>query len=105
MSTMFRIVSTIAKGMIKVRLGKPLIGGERFILASLYSKIDHVATLLIPSNVHPKLIDQDYDFVRLNSDVESNLELFEKLQACFPNVDAAMPASWLGLAGFFVLNS
>lgn len=99
MSTMFRIISTIAKGMFKVRLGKPLSGGERFILASLYSKIDRVATLLVPSNVHPKLIDSDYDFVRLTSDIESNLELFEKLQARFPNVDAALPASWLGLAG------
>ncbi len=105
MSTMFRIISTIAKGMFKVRLGKPLSGGERFILASLYSKIDRVATLLIPSNVHPKLIDPDYDFVRLTSDIESNLQLFEKLQARFPNVDAALPASWFGLAGFFVLNS
>jgi len=58
-----------------------------------------VATLIVASNIHPQLIDPEYDFVRLTSSVEANLELFEKLQERFPNVDAAMPASWLGLAG------
>ena len=96
---MFRIISSIAKGMVKVRFGKPLTGAERFLLASLYSRIDRVATLLVASNIHPQLIDPDYDFVRLTSSVEANLELFEKLRERFPNVDAAMPASWFGLAG------
>lgn len=96
---MFRIIVNIVKGKIKASLGRPLKGSERFLLTSLYSKIDRVATLLVPSNVHPKLIDPEYDFIRLTSSVNANLELFAKLRDRFPNVDAAMPASWLGLAG------
>jgi uroporphyrinogen-III decarboxylase len=65
----------------------------------MYSKVDRVATLITPSNIHPQLIDKNYDFVRLVSSVEANLELFEKVIERFPNIDAAMPASWLGLAG------
>ncbi len=96
---MFRIVKTIVKGMVKAKLGRTLTGSERFLLTSLFSKVDRVATLITPSNVHPHLIDSNYDFVRLTSSVEANLELFEKLRERFPNVDAALPASWLGLAG------
>ena len=96
---MFRIVKDIVKGKVKMTLGRPLNGGERFLLISLFSRVDRVATLLVPSNVHPQLLDPNYDFVRLTSSVEANLELFTILRERFPQVDAAMPASWLGLAG------
>ncbi|MEE9378320.1 MAG: uroporphyrinogen decarboxylase family protein [Candidatus Lokiarchaeia archaeon] len=96
---MFRIIKDILKGKVKMTLGRTLSGAERFLLTSLFSKIDRVATLLVPSNVHPQLLDPDYDFVRLTNNVEANLELFTILRERFPNVDAAMPASWLGLAG------
>ena len=96
---MFRIITNILKGMAKVRLGRQLSGSERFLLTSLYSKTDRIATLITASNVHPSLIDSSYDFVRLTSSIEANLELFEILLTRFPGFDAAMPASWLGLAG------
>ena len=96
---MFRIITNILKGKVKMTVGRPLNGTQRFLLTSLFSKIDRVATLLVPSNVHPQLLDPDYDFVRLTNNVEANLELFAILRERFPNVDAAMPASWLGLAG------
>ncbi|TXT64633.1 MAG: putative Uroporphyrinogen decarboxylase (URO-D) [Promethearchaeota archaeon] len=96
---MFRIIGNILKGKMKTAFGKTLNGDERFILTSLYSKTDRVATLITASNVHPKLIDPNYDFVKLTSSVEANLELFQILQKRFPEFDAAMPASWLGLAG------
>ena len=80
-------------------VGRNLTGAQRFLLTSMFSKIDRVATLLVPSNVHPQLLDSNYDFVRLTKNVEANLELFAILRERFPNVDAAMPASWLGLAG------
>jgi len=94
-----RMIATIVRGMAKARLGRPLSGNERLLLTSLYVRVDQVATLLVPSNVHPQLIDPGYDFVRLTASVEANLELFAKLRARFSKVDAAMPASWLGLAG------
>ena len=96
---MFRIIKDIVKGKLKMTLGRPLTGSERFLLTSLFSKIDRVATLLVPSNIHPQLLDPDYDFVRLTNNWEANLELFAIMRERFPNVDAAMPASWLGLAG------
>ncbi|MFW9970680.1 MAG: hypothetical protein ACFFDF_10805 [Candidatus Odinarchaeota archaeon] len=96
---MFRIVKDIVKGKLKMAMGRPITGSERFLLTSLFSKIDRVATLLVPSNIHPKLLDPDYDFVRLTNNWEANLELFAIMRERFPNVDAAMPASWLGLAG------
>lgn len=96
---MFRIIKDIVKGKVKMTVGRPLNGGERFLLISLFSRVDRVATLLVPSNVHPQLLDPKYDFVRLTSSVEANLELFDILRERFPQVDAAMPASWLGLAG------
>ncbi|GAH62109.1 unnamed protein product, partial [marine sediment metagenome] len=96
---MFRIVKDIVKGKVKMTVGRSLNGGERFLLISMFSRVDRVATLLVPSNVHPQLLDPNYDFVRLTSSVKANLELFTILRERFPQVDAAMPASWLGLAG------
>ncbi len=96
---MFKIIKNIVKGMVKVRLGRQLSGSERFLLTSLYSKVDRIATLITASNVHPQLIDKDYDFVKLTSNVDANIELFDKLLEKFPNFDAAVPACWLGLAG------
>jgi hypothetical protein len=96
---MFQIIKNIVRGKVKMSRGRPLTGSERFLLTSLFSRIDRVATLLVPSNIHPKLLDSDYDFVRLTKNWEANLELFDILRKRFPTADAAMPASWLGLAG------
>ena len=96
---MFRIISTILKGKAKAALGKPLDGNERFLLTSLYSKTDRIASAIVANNVHPKLLDQNYDFVKLTESVEANLELFEILLDRFPSFDAALAPSWLGLAG------
>lgn len=96
---MLNIIKTILKGSIKNLIGRELTGSERFLLTSMFIKVDKIATLLTASNVHPKLIDPHYDFIRLTSDVNANIELFKKLREMFPNFDAAMPASWLGLAG------
>ena len=92
-------LATIIRGIAKQRLGRPLSGHERILLTSLYRRVDRVASLLVPANVHPQLIDQDYDFLRLTASIQANLDLFAKLRARFPDVDAAMPATWLGLAG------
>lgn len=96
---MFRIITNLMKGMLKSKLGIPLSGAERFMLTSMYSKVDRIASMLVAGNVHPQLIDSNYDFVRLTSSVEANLELFEKLLERFPNFDGTMTANWLGLAG------
>ncbi len=96
---MFKIVKDIVRGKLKVSRGRPLTGSERFLLVSLFSRVDRVATLLVPSNIHPQLLDPAYDFVRLTKNWEANLELFDILRKRFPTADAAMPASWLGLAG------
>jgi hypothetical protein len=93
------MVSTIVKSMVKSKLGRPLKGHERFLLTSLYSKVDRVATLIVPPNTHPQLVNPEYDFIRLVNSVEANLELFAELTDRFPNVDAAVPACWMGLAG------
>ncbi len=95
---MFKIILNILKGKAKAAFGKPLKGDERFLLTSLYSKTDRIATLITASNVHPTLIDPDYDFVKLTESVDANLELLQKLLNRF-DFDAAMPPSWLGLAG------
>ncbi|MFX0093967.1 MAG: hypothetical protein ACFFBD_19665 [Candidatus Hodarchaeota archaeon] len=87
------------KAMLKNKLGRSLNGDERVLLTSLYIRTDRVATLLVPSNVHPQLLDPSYDFIRLTSGIDANLELFEILRKRFPKVDSAMPASWVGLAG------
>jgi hypothetical protein len=94
-----RVVKNILTSMIKSKLGRPLKGHERFLLTSMYSKVDRVATLLVPPNIHPQLIDPEYDFVRLTSSIDANLELFTKLTNRFPTADAAVPACWMGLAG------
>ncbi|MFQ5832946.1 MAG: uroporphyrinogen decarboxylase family protein [Candidatus Thorarchaeota archaeon] len=94
-----RMVSTIIKSMAKAKLGLHLKGHERFLLTSLFSKVDRVATLLVPPNIHPQLINPEYDFIRLTNSAEANLELFAELTDRFPNVDAAVPACWMGLAG------
>lgn len=96
---MFRIITNLMKGMLKSKLGIHLSGAERFMLTSMYSKVDRIASMLVAGNVHPQLIDSNYDFVRLTSSVEANLELFEKLLERFPNFDGTMTANWLGLAG------
>ncbi len=96
---MFRIIVNILKGKAKAAFGKPLNGNERFLLTSLFSKTDRIASAIVANNVHPKLIDQNYDFVKLTSSVEANLELFEILLDRFPFFDACLAPSWLGLAG------
>jgi hypothetical protein len=93
------MISTLAKSMVKAKLKRPLKGHERFLLTSLFTKVDRVATLLVPPNFHPQLINPDYDFVRLTSSVEANLELFAELTSRFPTADAAVPACWMGLSG------
>jgi hypothetical protein len=92
-----RLPITVAKGLLKARLHRPLKGNERYLLAAICTPLDRVATGLVAMNVHPRLIDPDCDFVQLVASVEANLDLFVKLRTRFPKVDAIAPVGWLGL--------
>ncbi len=51
---MLRMAANLIKGKVKAKLGLTLNGGERFILAALFSNVDRVPLTLVAGNVSPR---------------------------------------------------
>ena len=89
------MIVTIAKAVIKGKLGiGKLTGKERFMLAQL-STPDRVPTMLLATNVDPKCIDKKFNYVMLNKDIKANLDLFGRICDRI-QCDQVMAPGWKG---------
>ena len=93
---MANLMVTMAKAMVKGKLGiGELNGMERFML-SQFGLPDRVPTYLAATNIEPYLVDPKYNYKLLAESVDANLELFDKV--C-ERIDADMVVApiWQGL--------
>jgi hypothetical protein len=89
---------TAMKALAKGTLGiGELTGKERFMLY-LFGRPDRVPTMLAATNVEPENIDESFNYVMLNKDIQANLDLFEKL-CDRVNADQVGSGEWLGFMG------
>ena len=93
------MIKNLLKAKIKSKLRRPLSGLDRIILASTFSKIDRIPIYIVPTNVHPSLIDPKIDFIQLAKSIDANIGLLNKVQDRFNKVDGYMTANWVPLLG------
>jgi hypothetical protein len=93
---MANLMVTMAKAMVKSKLGLGKLNGlERFILAQ-FGLPDRVPTMLAATNIEPDLVDPKYNYKILAESLEANLELFDRVCELI-DVDLVMVPIWQGL--------
>ena len=77
------LIITMAKALVKGKLGIGTLTGLERVLLSQFALPDRVPTLLAATNIEPYLIDEKYNYTLLAESREANLALFAKVKERF----------------------